>query len=100
MPDILIDAKPVRLEMSGLHLLTYVEHYRNAALNLVPWSKTSPEFDRVPYYLHCQSLELQSKIFLWLTDKTTTKSLTKSCGHNLEQLWADAMRHEHLATRK
>lgn len=76
-----------KLDMTGTTLLSYAERYREAALVLLAESRQKQQFDPVPYYLLCLSLELQLKAFLWLRDGIGRKTMIDKYGHNIEKLW-------------
>lgn len=63
MPDFVIHCETARLEMTGTAFMVYANRYRGAAIGLLSISASTRDFDPVPYFLLCQSLELHLKSF-------------------------------------
>ena len=75
------------LNLTGTTLLSYADRNREAALVLLRNSPSKKQFDPVPYFLLCLSLELQMKAFLWLKDGIGHKTMKKKYAHDIEKLW-------------
>jgi hypothetical protein len=79
-----------RLNPTGTTLRSYADRYGEAALVVLRNSPPKKQFDPVPYYLLCLSLELQLKAFLWLKDGIGHKTMKKKYAHDIEKLWRRA----------
>ena len=90
MSGTVIKAKSAYVIITGTNFIVYANRYHEAALKCLPSPKHVREFDPVPYYLLCQSLELHLKSFIWLKDRVSTDVLKRTYGHNLEKLWTEA----------
>lgn len=90
MVNYVIQAEPAHLDMAGTVFMVYANHYSKAAICLLDTYKHEIDFDPVPYYLLCQSLELHLKSFIWLKDRVGTKTIKNRYGHDLEKLWKHA----------
>ena len=96
MANVVVQVPTAHIDTTGVGLVMYAERYLRSAKAVA--STPVPKnlgFDPVPYFLHCMSLELHLKAFLWLRDRSMTRCrLRRRYGHRPQALWDDAKARE------
>ena len=89
MGNIVVKLKPATLTMTGIQFMTYAQRYYDAAESLRD-NPGNEWFDPNPFHLLGQSLELNLKAFIWMTDRLSRDNFRTEYGHDIEKLWRHA----------
>lgn len=89
MTNYVLKVKPLHIKISHVGFISFSEKFFNAGKNI---PITKDEFNPVPYFLICKSIELSLKTYLICCGLTIKELRSKNFGHNLNKLLEESIK--------